>query len=78
MRKNEIVEKNISLTFDFLRYLIDHPELIEKLPDEGQLEFLETDFSSTELELSSGEVSKTFLRVKRSFDVWNGGMRDNP
>jgi len=32
MKKDEIVKKNISLVFDFLRYLIDNPELIEKLP----------------------------------------------
>lgn len=37
MRKDEIVKKNISLVFDFLRYLTDHPELIEKLPDGERL-----------------------------------------
>jgi hypothetical protein len=40
MRKDEVVKKNISLVFDLLRYLTDHPELIEKLPDGCELEFL--------------------------------------
>jgi len=44
MRKNEVVKKNISLVFDFLRYLTDHPEFIEKLPDGCELEFLDKDF----------------------------------
>ena len=43
MRKDEIVKKNISLVFDFLRYLKDHPVLIEKLPDGCELEFLDNE-----------------------------------
>jgi len=31
MRQDEVVKKNISLVFDFLRYLTDYPELIKKL-----------------------------------------------
>ena len=38
MKKEEIVKKNISLVFDFLRYLTDHPELIEKIPDNCESE----------------------------------------
>lgn len=41
MRKDEIIAKNISLVFDFLRYLTDNPELAEKLPDQCALEFIE-------------------------------------
>ena len=44
MRKDEVVKKNISLAFDFLRYLTDHPELIKRLPDGCELEFLDADF----------------------------------
>jgi len=28
MTKKEYVERNIGLTFDFLRHLIDHPEIM--------------------------------------------------
>ena len=43
MKKDEIVRKNITLVFDFLRYLTDHAKLIKKLPDGCELEFLDRD-----------------------------------
>ena len=50
MRKDEVVKKNVSSVFDFLRYLTDHPELIKKLPDGCELEFLDKDFPLIEIE----------------------------
>jgi len=52
MRKDEVVKKNVSSVFDFLRYLTDHPELIKKLPDGCELEFLDKDFPLIETETS--------------------------
>ncbi|MBW2740302.1 MAG: hypothetical protein JRE64_15985 [Deltaproteobacteria bacterium] len=59
MRKNEIVKKNISLVFDFLRYLTDNPELIEKLPEGCELEFLDSDFPLIETETSIDGLVKS-------------------
>ncbi|MBL7216404.1 MAG: hypothetical protein ISS62_01815 [Desulfobacteraceae bacterium] len=67
MRKDEIIKKNISLVFDFLRYLTDHPELIEKLPDRCELEFLEKDFPLVETETSDEGTEKAFLKVEHTF-----------
>ncbi len=53
MTKNDIVHKNISLTFDFIRYLIAHSEILDAIPDGSDIEFLEFDFP---LHLS-GDVS---------------------
>ncbi len=69
MRKDEIVKKNISLVFDFLRYLTDHPELIEKLPDRCELEFLDRDFPLIEPKIRDECVEKTFLKVEHSFNI---------
>ena len=69
MRKDEVVKKNISLVFDFLRYLTDHPELIEKLPDGCELEFLDKDFPLIEPEISIEGVEKAFLKVEHTFDI---------
>jgi len=69
MKKSEIVQKNISLVFDFLRYLTDHPELIEKLPDQCELEFLEKEFPLTEAEASVEGPQKTFLKVEHTFTL---------
>ncbi|MBC8393973.1 MAG: hypothetical protein H8E17_15580 [Deltaproteobacteria bacterium] len=69
MRKDEIVKKNISLVFDLLRYLTDHPELIEKLPDGCELEFLDKDFPLSETEVSVEGIEKVFLKVEHIFDI---------
>jgi len=69
MRKDEIVKKNISLAFDFLRYLTDHPELIKKLPDGCELEFLDKDFPSIETEISTEGTEKAFLKVEHTFNL---------
>ena len=69
MRKDEIVKKNISLVFDFLRYLTEHTELIEKVPDGCELEFLEKDFPLTEPDPSTEGVKKVFLKVEHIFDI---------
>ena len=69
MRKDEVVKKNISLVFDFLRYVTDHPELIEKLPDGCELEFLDKDFPLIEPEVSIEGVEKAFLKVEHTFNI---------
>ena len=69
MRKEEIVKKNISLVFDFLRYLTDHPELTEKIPDNCELEFLDKDSPVVETESSVEGVEKVFLKVEHTFDI---------
>jgi len=69
MRKEEIVKKNISLVFDFLRYLTEHPELIEKLPDQCELEFLEKDFPLIESEINDEGTEKAFLKVEHTFSL---------
>jgi len=69
MRKDEIVKKNISLVFDFLRYLMEHPELIEKLPEGCELEFLDRDFPLIETGISVDGVEKAFLKVEHTFNL---------
>ena len=66
MRKDEIMKKNISLAFDFLRYLTDYPELIKKLPDGCELEFLDRDFPLIEAKTSA---EKAFLKVEHTFNL---------
>lgn len=44
MTKKEKTNRNIGLTFDFLRQIVDKPEIINKIPDGVILEFVEKDF----------------------------------
>lgn len=43
MTKKEHVERSISMTFDFVRYLIDHPKIIDTIPDGAELDFIDKD-----------------------------------
>jgi methionyl-tRNA synthetase len=66
MRKKESIKKNIELTFDFVRYLVDNPEVVEEFPDKCEIDFVEKDFSSlTEKDLNK----KKLIKVNRTFDV---------
>lgn len=38
-----IVEKNITLSFEFERYILEHPEVLEQIPDGAQVVLLPLD-----------------------------------
>lgn len=48
MTKKETIERNIGLTFDFVNYLIDNPNVAVNLPINFRLEFIEKDFTNIE------------------------------
>jgi len=66
MTKKETIRKNIELTFDFVRQLINNPKLAETLPDKCEIEFIEKDYSShTEKELKG----KRLIKVQHNFEL---------
>ena len=72
MTKKELVNRNIGLTFDFVHYLIDNPEEIDKLPDNCALEFIEKDFPQIEKikeKQSESILLKKYIKVKNSFEL---------
>jgi hypothetical protein len=65
MTKKEIINRNIGLTFDFLRQVAKDPALLDKIPDGSTLEFVEKDFAK--IEKSGKGKSKTarkYMHVK--------------
>ena len=40
MKDVKLVEKNLELSFEFTRYLLDHPELEERIPKGAQVVLL--------------------------------------
>jgi hypothetical protein len=71
MTNKETVERNIGLTFDFINHLIDNPNLIDDLPEDFKLEFLEKDFPNLEKkDMEKGDKSKRkYVRVRNSFEI---------
>lgn len=43
MTKKEYTERNIGITFDFIRHLIDHPEIIDTIANGAELDFIDKD-----------------------------------
>jgi len=73
MTHKETVERNIGLTFDFVNYLIENKEEVNKLPDNFKLEFVEKDFTKIEQKqtqiVSNLDLQQKYVRVKNAFDV---------
>ncbi|MDR0792231.1 MAG: hypothetical protein LBE82_02900 [Chitinophagaceae bacterium] len=66
MTNKETIQKNIELTFDFVRQIIDNPQLVKQLPDNCEIDFIEKDFSlKQEQELNT----KQLLKVNHVFDI---------
>ncbi len=43
MTKKEYAERNIGMTFDFIKQIIGHPEIIDTIPDGAELDFIDKD-----------------------------------
>ena len=73
MTHKETIERNIGLTFDFVNFLIDNKEEVNKLPDNFKLEFVEKDFTKIEQKqtqiVSNSILQHKYVRVRNSFDV---------
>jgi len=70
MRKDEIVKKNIGLSFDFIRAAVADPHLLEKIPDGAEIEFLDTDLPRIETEERVVMDSPSVVfRVERNFQM---------
>ncbi len=44
MTNKETVHRNIGLVFDLIRKIIEHPELVDRIPDNCTIEFIDKDF----------------------------------
>lgn len=69
MTKNEKINRNIGLSFDFLREIIKNPNLINTIKDGTNIEFIEKDFVKNEKK----KIRQTkFYRVKSVFENISG------
>ncbi len=66
MTKKETVNRNIGLSFDFIKQIIINPELLDEIDDLSVIEFLQKDYP--EKENSNKITPDKFIKVKRSFE----------
>ncbi len=62
MTKKEYTERNIGMTFDFIRQIIDHPEIIDTIPDNAELDFISVVLGSLRSIQKRPEQIKEFFR----------------
>ena len=66
MTNKEIVYRNIGLTFDLIRKIIENPDLADKIPDNSIIEFVEKDF---EVKKKSYSGNSKLIKVKNSIEI---------
>lgn len=70
MTKKEIINRNIGLTFDFLRQVAKDPALLNKIPNGSTLEFVEKDFVKKESSKKKKTGNKKkYMRVKSKLEL---------
>lgn len=68
MTNKETVERNIGLTFDFLRQVVDDPSILDNMPDKAVIEFIDKDVALAEKANAKNKPNK-YIRVKKHFEV---------
>ena len=74
MTRKEKAQRNIKLTFDFIRQVIDDPKILDKIPNGSVLEFIEkVPEKKSKAVLATSKNRKSgkgkFLKVTSHFDV---------
>ena len=66
MTNKEIVSRNIGLTFDLIRKIIENPDLADNIPDKSMIEFVEKDF---EIRKKGYEKNSKLIKVKNEIEI---------
>ncbi len=67
MTNKETIQRNIGLTFDFLREIVKDPSIIEGIADGTVIEFVEKDYVKKEKEIRVR--GRKYVEVKQEFTV---------
>ncbi|MBS4028528.1 MAG: hypothetical protein KGZ58_07805 [Ignavibacteriales bacterium] len=69
MTKNETIERNITLTFDFLRQVVNDPSIIDDIPNGSTIEFVQKDLPIAEEHIPHrAKTSTRYLKVNHQFE----------
>src|SRR3972149_4231573 len=72
MRRKDLAYKNLALGVEFDKYMIDHPEIIDKIPDKSRMVFLpeyDRELYEANLKLARKRIAEgekvVFVRIKK-------------
>ena len=66
MTKDEIIERNITLTFDFLRQVVKNPSIISDTENNSLIEFVEKDRPIVETKKTKKPDS--YFKIRHQFE----------
>ena len=67
MTNKETVNRNIGLSFDFIKQIVKTPEVLDEIKNNSTIEFLQKDYP--EREKTKQIIANKFIKVKRSFEM---------
>ena len=67
MTNKETVNRNVGLSFDFIRQIVKNPEMIDRIENNSTIEFLQKDYP--EREKTRRIIADKFIKVKRNFEM---------
>ena len=67
MTNKETVNRNLGLSFDFIRQIVKNPKMIDKIENNSTIEFLQKDYP--EREKTKQIIADKFIKVKRDFEM---------
>ncbi len=67
MTKREYAERNIGMAFDFIRQIIEHPEIIDTIPDNAELNFIDKEMP-VKVKGRGGKRKIARYKVERVFE----------
>ncbi len=67
MTNKETVNRNVGLSFDFIRQIVNRPDIIDEIEDNSIIEFLQKDYP--EREKTKRIIAHKFIKVKRHFEL---------
>jgi hypothetical protein len=67
MTNKETVNRNIGLSFDFVKQIVNSPKILEDIDNESVIEFIQKDYP--ELENKKNITPDKFIKVKRKFEL---------
>jgi hypothetical protein len=67
MTNKETINRNLGLSFDFIKQIVKNPEIIDKINNNSTIEFLQKDYP--ERENTKQIIADKFIKVKRNFEL---------
>ncbi|MBI5073684.1 MAG: hypothetical protein HZB62_00695 [Nitrospirae bacterium] len=71
MTKKELAERNIGMTFDFIRQVVESPELAKTIRDGAEVDFIDKDMP-TKHALTGKKKKVSLYKVEHVFEAVKG------